>query len=110
MPSAIDKIRSHFDSLSKRKIEVAEWGITIHSTPLTISERSQIYRGVPDGDDHSPLVRILMVKAKDENGEPLFGKADEPHLMNHADPTVVFSVASKILSNEAPNATELGNS
>ena len=110
MSSAIDKIRSHFDSLAKRKIDVPEWDLVIHATPLTISERSQIYRGVVEGDDHTPLVRILMVKAKDEIGDPLFSKADEPHLMNHADPAVVFRVASAILSNEAPNAVELGNS
>lgn len=110
MTTAIDRIRSHFDSLTKRKIDVPEWGVEIHATPMTIAERAQVYRGISETDTHTPLVRVLIVKAKDADGKPLFSIADEPHLLNHADPSVVFRVAAAILSNDAPDATELGNS
>lgn len=110
MSSAIDKVSTHFESLSSKTIHVPEWDLMIHATPLTISERASIYRGIDDGDQHTPLVRILMVKARDENGEPLFSKADEPKLLNKADPGILFRVAGEILSNESPNARELGNS
>lgn len=110
MSEAIDRIRAHFDAIAKRKIDVPEWGLEIHSTPLTIAERARIYRGLADDDSHTPLVRVLIVKSMDDQGNPVFSKADETHLLNHADPQIVVRVASEILSNEAPDARELGNS
>lgn len=108
--SAIDKVKAHYDSLSRRVIKVPEWDLDIHATPLTVAERRQIYSGVEDGDEHTPIVRILMIKARDEKGDPIFSKADEPHLMHHASPAVLFRVAADIMSTNAPDAKDLGNS
>lgn len=109
--TAIDRIASHFDSLAKRKIIVPEWGdLEIYATPMTLADRSQIYRGVDSDDGHTPLVRVLIIKARDAEGRPLFSIADQPKLMNRADPVVVVRVANEILNGEAPKADELGNS
>ena len=108
--SAIDRIKAHFDALATKQIEVPEWGITIHSTPVTIAERSKIYSGVKDGDDHSALVNVLLVKAKDADGKPLFTIDDKAALYQHADAAVMIRVAAAILSRGAPDSTELAKS
>lgn len=106
--SAIDKVRAHFDALAKRTIDVPEWDLVIHSSPVTIADRKRIYNGLGD-DTQTALVRVLIVKAKGPDGVALFSIADEPHLLNHADPAIVYRVAGEILNNEAPSAKELGN-
>ena len=108
--AAIDKIKAHFDAIGNRTINVPEWDLVIHATPVSISERKAIYSGIEESDTHTPLVRILIIKAKDEKGDSLFSKADEPFMLNRADPKVLFRVAGQILGNDAPEARELGNS
>lgn len=108
--SAIDRIKAHFDSLATKETVVPEWGITIYSTPVTIAERAKIYSGVKDGDEHTPLVNVLLVKAKDADGKPLFALEDKAALFQHADGAVLIRVAASILSRGAPDAAELAKS
>lgn len=106
----IDRVRAHFDSLGKRRIEIPEWQTTIYCTPITISERTAINSGLGENDTHGALVRTLIYKAKDESGAPLFTIADEPALLQRADSAIIIRVASEIYGTTAPKAAELGNS
>jgi hypothetical protein len=111
MSDAISRVKAHFDSLTPRTITVPEWGdLEIHATPVTLSERSRIYAGAEKLDEHEVVCRILIHKAKDRDGKPLFTQADMPALLHHSDPTVVVRVASQIMAQGAPEASELGNS
>jgi hypothetical protein len=110
MSDAISRVRAHFDSLAPKTIIVPEWdALTIHSTPVTIAERARIY-GKADADEHELVCRILIVKAKDADGKPLFTQADLPALMHHASPDVVVRVAGQIMASGSPDAAELGKS
>jgi len=42
--SAIDLVRDHFASLGTKRIEVPEWKITVFSAPVTLSEKSKLYK------------------------------------------------------------------
>ncbi len=109
MSDAIARVRAHFDSLAPKTIIVPEWAdLQIHSTPVTIAERGRIYAG-DTKDEHELVCRIILVKAKDKDGKPLFTLADMPALLHHADPSVLVRVASEIMSGKAPDAQEVGN-
>lgn len=109
MTDAIARVRAHFDSIAPKTITVPEWdNLEIHASPVTIAERGRIYAG-DTKDEHELVCRILVVKAKDKDGKPLFTIADMPALLHHADPGVLVRVASEIMGSKSPEAQELGN-
>lgn len=108
MSEIIDLITSHFDSLSQGSIEVPEWNTTIYFTPVSIAERNRIYKGSTGDNDYTTLVNILIVKAQDKDGKPLFTKADTPKLLTKADSAVVTRIAAAIMA--GPKADELKQS
>jgi len=109
MSDAIARVRAHFDSLAPKVILVPEWdNLEIHASPVTIAERGRIY-GKADADEHEMVCRILLVKAKDKDGKPLFTQADLPALLHHSDPAVVVRIAGEIMSGKSPDAVEVGN-
>lgn len=108
MPSAIDRVRAHFDAIGTRKIEVPEWELTVYATPATIEERRRIYKN-DEENSFAVCVEILLVKAKDADGKPLFQLEDKAALLRHADSSVIVRVASAIMASDAPDAAELKN-
>lgn len=110
MNEALAKITAHFDAIGTRKIEVPEWGLEIYTTGVTIAERTRIYAGRKGDDDYELLVRILITKALDAAGKPLFTLNDKATLLQRADSAVLIRVAHDIMSGgDAPNAAELKN-
>ncbi len=92
----------HFDSRAGIVIEVPEWGgpdgpAVLHAEPLNLREKAQIFRGA-SADDLSVLVDVLILKARDGRGEPVFSRADKPLMLRRLDPDVVARVAERILS------------
>jgi hypothetical protein len=105
---AIDLVREHFASLGTKKIEVPEWKITVHSTPVTLSEKNKLYRKSRE-NDMELLVDILILKATDADGKKLFDIDHKPTLLNKADSNVIARVANAIISTQAPTVEELKN-
>jgi hypothetical protein len=105
---AIDLVREHFASLGTKKIEVPEWKLTIHATPVTLAEKNRLYRKGKD-NDMELLVDLLILKASDANGQKLFTLEHKPTLLNNADSNVVGRIANAILADDAPKAEELKN-
>lgn len=105
--SLLDRISAHFDTLDAKVIDVPEWDVQIHATPVSIEERDRIY-GQKLGD-FATLVETIIIKATDADGKRLFTIADRPKLLRRADPMVVVRVAGAILNNDTPKAPELGN-
>jgi len=105
---AIDLVREHFSSLGSKVIEVPEWKLTIHATPVTLSEKNKLYRKSRD-NDMELLVDILILKATDAKGEKLFNIDHRPTLLNKADSNVIARVANAILADEAPKVEDLKN-
>jgi hypothetical protein len=105
---AIDLVREHFASLGTKKIEVPEWKLTIHATPVTLSEKNKLYRKSRE-NDMELLVDILILKATDSDGKKLFEVDHKPTLLNKADSNIVARIANAIISTEAPTVEELKN-
>ena len=105
---AIDLVREHFASLGTKKIEVPEWKLTIHASPVTLAEKGRLYKKSRESDMEL-LVDILLMKATSEDGKKLFTIEDKAVLLNRADSNVVARVANAILSDDAPKAEDLKN-
>lgn len=110
-PSAIDKATSHYKSKlsgEMKKIHVPEWELDIYYRPLTnLRQEAEIVELTKQGKSVEALVVSIINKACDEEGNPLFVKADRAALMNQADPTVVLNVATKLNGGELPTVEEL---
>tara|TARA_R110000868_G_scaffold29905_1_gene111294 strand:- start:484 stop:813 length:330 start_codon:yes stop_codon:yes gene_type:complete len=109
MSEAIDRVRAHFDSISKSKrIEVPEWEMTIFSSPVTLSEKNRLFKKGSEGNLEL-LVDVLVMKACDETGKKMFDISDRPTFLNHADSTVIGRVAAEIMDSNSPKGDELKN-
>jgi hypothetical protein len=105
---AIDLVREHFSALGTRTIEVPEWKLTVHATPVTLAEKNRLYRKAKE-NDMELLVDVLILKATDKDGKKLFNPEDRVVLLNKADSNVIARVANFILSEAAPSVEELKN-
>jgi|TARA_R110002153_G_scaffold73734_5_gene192290 hypothetical protein len=98
--SILENARAHFESKGIRQIEISEWDTTIHCTPFTMNEKRKLLK-VAKNDDLEFLVRALIMKAKDAQGEPLFDLSDKVALMNSVDPDVITRVVTEITSSDS---------
>jgi hypothetical protein len=100
--NVIDRVKSQFESLGIKKIEVAEWGeegkpLTIYCSPFTLAEKRNLFRGAKN-DDLGVLVDAIVLKAKDGEGNKIFKLDDKQVLLNNADANVIAKVATEMLS------------
>jgi len=98
----IDRVKAHFESQGVKKIEVSEWGeegkpLTIYSQPMTLAETRNLFKGAKN-DDLGVMVDVIVLKAKDADGNKIFKLDDKQVLLNNADPTVIAKVSREILS------------
>ena len=93
--SVLDKAKAHFDSIETKVIEVEEWDCTIYATPFTMGEKKKLWKHAKE-DDIEFMVRTLLLKALDKDGEKMFDLADKITLMNHVDPNVIVRVVGDI--------------
>jgi hypothetical protein len=108
--AAIDKIKAHFDRNRQSNDQRSRMG--------SCDSRDAGFHFGAQGDlqrnrrkRHPYAARANSDRQSEgRNGDSLFSKADEPFMLNRADPKVLFRVAGQILGNDAPEARELGNS
>jgi len=101
----IDRVTGHFDAVGLRQIEVPEWGdeagpLIIYAEPMTLAEKTAVNKAVEASGKgaHALFVEVLVLKARDEHGEPMFDKGDKPVLRTRADAAVVERIALKIMA------------
>jgi hypothetical protein len=102
MSSVIDRVKSQFEALGIKKIEVAEWGeegkpLIIYCSPFTLGEKRNLFKGARN-DDLGVLVDAIVLKAKDGEGNKIFKLDDKLTLLNNADANVIARVATEMLS------------
>ena len=100
--SVIDRVKEHFESKGIKKIEVAEWGeegkpLVIYCNPFTLAEKRNLFKGARN-DDLGVLVDVIVLKARDEEGNKMFKLDDKKVLLNNADPEIIASVATQMLN------------
>ncbi len=106
---AIERAKAHFKQLvdEPMEIRVPEWDIdgdefTVYATPLTLQDRVILTRNNPNQIEMA--ANILILKAKDKEGKPLFGKEDKPDLMRAASSSVIKRISEAIV--DGSNADE----
>lgn len=87
---------AHFDHLGTKEIKVPEWKTTIYATPLTLGEKSSLLK-FADGDDADFMVRMLILKAKDKDGNSMFDLSEKPTLLTHVVPAILERVVGEIV-------------
>lgn len=90
-----DKINSQV-----RTVTVPEWGtdskpLLIFVKPANLAVRDKIYKYAANGSLEA-LVEAIILRAKDEDGVPLFTAADKQDFMKYVDPDVIARVAGEI--------------
>jgi len=110
--SVIDNMVQHFSNKDIREVVIEEWGdgenpLIIFVTPFTLAEQKKLYSMAKD-DNMEMLAYTLILKAKDQNGEPMFTMGDKATLMNNVDPFVLSRVVSEITDSNSVE-DHLGN-
>lgn len=104
MSGVLDRAKAHYASLDRGSIEIEEWGengkpLVVTWVPLTVAERRRIYRSKTgqDADGATAVVRTVMLKACDKDGNRLFSEMDERALSTEVDSSILMRIASAIL-------------
>jgi hypothetical protein len=105
---AIDFATEHFSTQTTKKITVPEWQddkgkpLEIFYTPMNLAEKRKLFR-LMKNDDVGALADLLIMKAKDADGERLFKPEDKDDFLFKVDPDVLSDVASKISITPQPD-------
>ena len=91
----LDNAKAHFDTLDTKVIDVPEWDDVIYSTPFTMGEKKTLWK-FAKGDDFEFMVRTLILKALDKDGNKMFDLSDKVAFMNNVSPDVITRVVSEI--------------
>lgn len=108
----LDRAVEHFDGLGTGSFEVPEWvedgkPCVIYHTAFTVAEKKKLYKFAKE-DDLEFLVRVVILKALDKNGEKLFDVGDKVTLMNRVSSDIIERVAGQL--NSSPTMEDqLGN-
>jgi hypothetical protein len=71
--------------------------LPIFVTPITLAQRKAAAKNAGSEDDQLSInLQLLVAKAKDENGQPLFSIADLPDLRNQCDAGLVAELIGQI--------------
>jgi len=99
--SILDRAKAHFDQQETRKIIVPEWSdesgnpTVLLAEPFTLEERKKLAKFAKE-DDMEFVVRLVIMKALNEDGSKVFDLSDKPTLMNKVDPAIIMRIANEI--------------
>ena len=93
-------VKSHFESLEVKIIEVPEWGLegekAMYVQPFTMQEKMKLFKGANDSD-LNVLIDVIIQKAQNKDGEKMFDIGHKPRFKIKADTDVISRVATEIL-------------
>jgi len=99
--SILDRAKSHFEAKGLKRIEVKEWSdekgepTVLFSEPFTLDDQRKLLK-YSDGDSIEFIARLVIMKAKTEDGALAFDLSDKPTLMSKVDPTIIRRIADEI--------------
>lgn len=92
--SILDKAREHFASIETQRLNVPEWDVSVYWRPWTVNERQKVWGAVKASGKEAELsARVLITKAQDVDGKPLYTLNDLRTLCFEVDSTVVERIA-----------------
>lgn len=78
MSALANKARAAFKARKSRVLHVPEWGLDLHIFPMTLGQLGRIKE---EADELKRMVRILLVRARNEDGTPIFDADDAEALI-----------------------------
>lgn len=101
------KVALAYAARKSRVVHVPEWDLDIYVFPLTLGQLSRINE---ETDPIKRIVRVLMVRAKQANGEPLFDLEDAEALVSQGvgayGPDVATRVCAELGEVEFPDEAQ----
>jgi hypothetical protein len=83
--------------------------LPIYVTPITLAQRKVAAKNAGSEDDQLSInLQLLVAKAKDENGQPLFSIGDLPDLRNQCDAGLVAELIGQIYAGRQTGEDEDG--
>ena len=99
----LDGIKSHFEEIEIKIIEVPEWGLTgdkaIYAKPFNMLEKSKLFKGANDGDLNI-LIDVIIEKALTKDYEKMFTPEDVLVFKTKADTDIIARVSNAILGSD----------
>jgi len=116
MSEILNKAKAHFrEVLSqglKGPVRVPEWDTEVWFKPaINFQQESKIIELQNQGKTAEALVEMLIIRALDKHGTPLFNKADKPEIMREIDPSIILRIITDMNDGESQQKvdTALGN-
>ena len=104
MSSALDRLKAAASMKPQRKAvdlgngeEFEYW-----ATPTTLAERARAQKNARSDNATDFAMQLLVAKAKDENGSPLFNVGDIPEMRNALPASVVEAMMLQLLAGDEP--------
>lgn len=99
---AIDKLKAAVSMQpSKRSVELPDGSeFAWWMSPLTLAQRARAQKAANTDDSIAFALQLLVMVAKDENGQPLFVAGDLPELRNALPSALVDKILLKLLESE----------
>lgn len=101
--NVLERAKAHFDAQGLIRIEVPEWldekgnPTVMYSQPFTLADRKKLAKFAQE-DDLEFIVRMVIMKCEDENGDKVFDLSDKPVLMNKVDPNIIAKISGQLTS------------
>lgn len=95
----IERARAHFGRLSMAPIEVPEWPdedgkpTIVYSEPMTLRDKQKISRLSDQVGEIEVMANVLILRARDAQGHPMFTLEDKQLLLTQVDPGVLSRIA-----------------
>lgn len=108
MGQALDRLKKAVSmKASRRVVELPDGDeFEFYMTPLTLAERAKAQKQARSDDATDFALQLLVSKAKDENGMPLFNQGEIADLRNVLPADVVESLMMKLISGEEAEEQE----
>jgi hypothetical protein len=100
---AIDRLRKAVNlELTKKVVKLGDGSnFEIWCTPLVMAEREKAQKAVKDGDSNAMTLSLLITKAMDENGNPLFKQGEIDILKNEVRDSDLNKLMLAVISDES---------
>jgi hypothetical protein len=108
MGKALDRLKKAVSMKASRRVVVLPDGeeFEFWMTPLTLAERGKAQKQARTDDATDFALQLLVTKAKDENGVPLFSQGEIADLRNVLPASVVEALMLKLIGEEEAEEEE----
>lgn len=99
--SVLEKAISHFAKrrLDLKSVDVPEWDTVIYYKPMTFDQKRSIFE--KDAHWSDIALNMLIVRALDDAGVPLFKLVHKTELRKQVDPEVIERIANEMAVNDS---------